>query len=37
MKIKGKVAATYVRGRLVYDGKDIAAPSGYGEFVRRNP
>ena len=37
MKLKGKVAATYVRGRLVYDGKDIAAPSGYGEFVRRNP
>ena len=37
MKLKGKVAATYVRGRLVYDGKNIAAPSGYGEFVRRNP
>ena len=37
MKFRGKVAATYVRGRLVYDGKDITAPSGWGEFVRRNP
>ena len=37
MKFRGKVAATYVRGQLVYDGKDITAPSGWGEFVRRNP
>ena len=35
MKFRGKAEATYVRGRLVYNGTDIVAPSGYGEFIRR--
>jgi allantoinase len=33
MVLAGSVAATYVRGRLVYDGKEITAESGYGRFL----
>ena len=35
MKFRGKVAATYVRGQLVYDGAQVVVPDGFGEFVRR--
>ena len=35
MNFQGKVAATYVRGQLVYNGTEIVVPDGYGEFVRR--
>lgn len=36
MKLKGKVAKTVVRGRVVYEeGKGIVAQPGYGQFVKR--
>jgi allantoinase len=33
MTLAGKVASTYVRGRLVYDGQKIAIEPGYGRFL----
>lgn len=37
MKIKGKVMATFVRGKQVYDGgkNEVTAEPGNGEFIRR--
>ena len=29
----GKVAATFVRGEMVYDGKAVVGPKGYGSFI----
>lgn len=33
MRMKGRVEATYVRGKLVYDGRDIMAEKGWGQYV----
>ena len=32
----GRAAATYVRGKLVWDGKTVVGPQGHGRFIRRN-
>lgn len=34
MRLPYKVAATYVRGTKVYDGKNVIVPAGTGQFVR---
>jgi dihydropyrimidinase len=37
MPVTGKVAATVLRGSIVFDGQDVLAPAGHGCFVAREP
>ncbi|MGG1599725.1 dihydroorotase [Paenibacillus naphthalenovorans] len=32
-RLRGKIACTFVRGRVVYDGSEVVAEPGYGTFV----
>jgi allantoinase len=35
MKVKGRVAATWLRGKQIWDGKQVLAKPGAGRFVPR--
>jgi len=37
LAVKGKIAMTFLRGELAYNGKEITLASGAGRFIKRNP
>ena len=37
MPVRGRVAATILRGRIAFDGTDVIVPEGTGRFVPRQP
>lgn len=37
MEVRGRVAATVLRGSVAYDGRDVLAPEGNGRLVERDP
>jgi len=37
MEVRGRVAATVLRGRLAYDGTHVLAPPGHGRLISRGP
>ncbi len=37
MELKGRVVKTVLRGKVVFDGRDVIAEPGYGKFIPRRP